>query len=1417
VPPLASDADLAAIQTHAQQRVVRAELLASLAKQAAAVVSDAPGLSDADRAAADDAATKAQKAATTARSSSGLLALDDDEAGARITLDLVARAEQQAEAATVVAHKLAVDIVARAHAMRAAEDARRRLMQQAEEHAARASGAAEAAAALVATLETRREAGELSASDAIAAIQEAWTASQGADQAANRALDQLDQLRKRGSGSLDVARTAADDAQTQASLAQQAAQRAQRAEAEAMEALAPAAQELVRATEASSERAARARDRAQADAGALNEPQSTTHAASAAEAAARAQEAANKATELVASLSSMHTLTASAACLQRLTELASASEAHDDAAQQACNQIAALAGAAAEAEAAKARTRDLATSALATFVGHVTQTETALERCQATLAPLEGTQARTELATAEEGFGNLQTQVTAMHDQVSAIESEAGLAALQGEIERLQAHAQAVQSHIDQAHEEAADELAELADAQAQQAALQRATEAAALHSLACRAAADDAAARNLSARATMVGISGPIDGLLARAEEIVDIALFQASEAEQSAAWAMAEHEPSEAQAHADTAASFAERIALDLPEALNCIDEAESLAAKHRQVMAACRDQASAMHAEVQESASTLHARAEATRTALNDAHNGDLTRPVQLFEEAAVSHAQALETLGVSFAAVEAADSPASAESRLEVLRQGAARCASATEQLEDRLAVLERGIQHALSERQALAHAAEQASDWTTRAIEADATATEHANTALSEAKRQQASGAAVNTALLAAQQAAAGATDARVEVEACHQRILEQDDSDHTQPELARMATALAAVESARDQASTASRLARQAAEEEAAARVAHHQRRIEMARVRLDTTLQNTQAHLERVASKTSDAAGEVQQASGAVVAAEAASATRKEAEIQAAVTAIQQAVTDASELDDPERVEAMADDAEAAADRAEAAANAAIDALHRAQDLARNQAAEADALARVASEAQDAVQQAQDAVSRTKEAARGLIDLPLSIDAKRALAKQAKTEIKAAERAAAKVAATADIIGQTDSLDTAQALLSTCRATIALADGGAEAIRDRVAQAAEAAREAAEAAAAALQVARNSVREPLNAAITAADRARSMVDEVSRLADAASARAAIASHLDALQACANKVNAAAQQATAHAESLDTLDTVDALEHLAGRLQDDARQTEVFLQQCESARSVTASALLAYQEAEAQRQKDGVWAAATAKTAHQAATQARALTDELDTWLALQPHPGDRAREHLATAHEVANNAREAVVALDALSEAPTPHTRAQGKDLLERALNGLASAIEEDGLCRASAATHDEAHAREQARIDAERREQASRAAAIEAAKTQAQEDRDTDRKRRLDERRSRFERRRRDSVEPPKPQTPPQGVKNWAPGQGTKATSAKSRGRPRPSQAQKTDRPEGSTAADALLERLRDRHRKD
>jgi hypothetical protein len=1375
---LPAQPDLSAVKAHGQQIVARSKAMAEAA--AAALAQLRQRASEADDgaslvASAAQHAERAAKAAASAGSASSLLELDEDAAGALITLDLVRNAEQQCQqSASEVLEALAeLDraLERQKQQARALAEAARR----AQGHADRATDFANRADDLVTALEDDTRSGALAAEGIDEVLAEATAAAERSHGAAEAAREQADEAA--ASDRLEVATRCADAAQTAAEQAEtgwqataDAAQRARKLEddhradaaARASEHAAEAAQAAEQAQQALS-RADEAIALAPGDESEELRQRCQRHAETASAASASASTAARAAEAAPTSAG------ASAGAVQASQAAARAKEALHEA-RQLSDRVVQLAGEAAERKAALSKAREEAESLAEQAHRAASRAREEVDKLFDDTRGVSGERAVTLRAEALEFVQSAERGARKCAGERSSIASLEALAAIEPHLAALRDQVERVASSARRAHERAAEARdqaeRELAELRRQEAARQAAAEAAAE----ARAHADTSrdAVKNAWVRAREVEAflqtapHADAEQLKRKALEIIDIAEFQAGEAASSAAMAEGETDPAEARAHAQTAESFAERIALDLPEAIHALDEAEALARKE----VTDRERARSHTAEVY---SSVQALVKGLRRVVDEARD-DAVRWSEVASVAAnLSQLEALAAeLDADLTEAEYArdrarqvDEAAEALTLVPVADAALQRARAKDQRAEALREALSKAVQQAATEASAL----EEARRAVTEAADAAAdalTIVRGANQRIAEAiDTHDAQGSDAHDAALSIRAATERVAEAHEQLQKLVQ-VARQADDPAVAGRAAEGARKLAAsVERDREQVADDEARGVAAAAQEARARAEAARRRLAAAHDAAEHHVQRAHQVVQRLDELLDEAEDEAAEAGSPEAKARFEQALDEGDQLRARVAEVERSAATARDSDEAEAAEALAAEAAAAADLLAQAAQSVQERVQEARDLARAAAEEAEALAQVKDELASMVDKANEEVARAKAEAKRILGILREAPRSevKAVAAEVTQHVQTATNAAAKVRAAAPLAASADDLAVAQNILRTSRLALQRGSDAADAVADLITSARERVRLQQEAQAQALDAARARAVAPVQEAEAERLKAEGWLEAGRKLAEAHPERSAIQRQWALLQAKAEALQRAVadtHEAAAPAEQAATLEAAAATEASVRAAADAAvaaaGQVRDALATLRSAADELAERL-AQLELTRQETQDN------AHAAEQAAEQAELTARELQRALDEHPEHHDVLVRFVEPAQQGAKRATEAAeqarAAATAASSVPDPDDVEDLADEVHAAMAKALDGLEKVAVCEVAFAERRDklvAAARE-AEARAQREKAAAEAQAARAA-AEAQQAEEAQRRERDEERRERFRRRRQERV---------------------------------------------------------------
>ncbi len=1324
VPDPEIGADLAAVRAQARQIVARTQQLSAQAAELAQEVAERAGTSALEVAIlrrAYDAAQRASRAAEAASQSGDLLLQDHDAAAARITLDLVRTAEAQCASASdeATAQRAAIEqhLQKEASRTKALADA----VGRAASHARAASEAADEADALITGLEEAQARGEMRGRGGALAVDHASLA---ADQA-HRLAEEAQHHHERASTTpavelalrhAEAASRADDRAQAFLEETQRAAEHARRLEAQARAGAVSDARQAATSARLAAATAQRAAQ--QADAFAPVVPEGDRDRA--AKLMAECRQAA-EAGELAA------TLTARAS--QEADDQASAAEAHEKAqlagaalertqqevqrALQATDALVSLAGAAGapraqlnavgeEAEALLGRARLASSRASEELEGLLAQAG-ALSGAQV-VRWREAAQAARD--TAAEHLPEIEKLVRSIKVAMSVETAQRRFPALEQAVAGVQAAAAEAREAVGQAWEAAEAEIVEQRRRSLAERTIRAAHDAARAHANACQRLLIDA--REV-AEATSAAVADTpheeAQRLYTRALEAIDIAGYQAGEADTAARQIPSEQDPTEARALAQTALSFFERISADLPGAVAQLEQAAQLARGAVTTLARVKEEASAGLALVSHFASTSASATEAARVEAADWHHlpaiaaslSALTEAVEAFAEDAADARSAHD-------AAQTVDDPEAATRLLADVDAVVARAQDRRRDVDAYLTHISRAVSEARADREAQ----EEARALVARAIDA----------VLQDLQRVQGAAASMHAAIaehradgepvLDAQDQMAGAIR---DVEAAAEALstLGREVAQSTAGARARARAGVAqehrdASQRAVEAAAEAETAGVAAAEAEGRARSAAEQRAHAHAK-------SETEAAEERLGVM-------VEQLLEALTQAEqhdfAALSVAPPERAQAARASLEQAAALADQVRDRHRrlVEAktrlhqpgVAAEAEALAARARADAEEgadlsrqAFEGLQSAVDMARASVAEAEAIRGIRAELRDlgaratatAVQLDRSTAHTEQTLQEAARLLPSAADASDATGVRRDLEAAAADaREAAAVVHRAEAAsGSVSTLAAAEDLLTGARQALQQLDEAVHTLAGLQERAQEAVSRAQRAATEALEAVRVAAAEPAQQAVAAARKAEGWLVAGRREAREAGLESALDHELALLARAARQAVRSSDAVTA---GLRTAEEASSVDEARDALEPVTREAAAALTASEAARSVLErvreriGALVA--EAEALSSIVQEAAVARARTS-QLADGAEARLQGLEARVSTAEVPKDvrGAVETLRTAAAQARLAAgRAATAMQRARGARTPADAREGADGVAEALHQAEQAVQQ-------------------------------------------------------------------------------------------------------------------------------------
>ncbi|NCG20764.1 MAG: hypothetical protein GWP91_17280 [Rhodobacterales bacterium] len=1043
-----------------------------------------------------------------------------------------------------------------------------------------------------------------------------------------------------------------------------------------------------------------------------------------------------------------------------------------------------------------------------------------------------------EVTAATERLRDAATTLEASANTLAADNPVVEFATLEAAIKEALLDVDFVNRRTHLARQAAQGELAALKAQEARQTALKSAVTSAIQAAQICRTFADTAQAecaeQAMELRST--GLPKVLE-LLAAAEEIVDIALFQAGEAEASAKWAADEDNLDDAMAHASTAESFAERIRQDLPEATEALNEAQELAHVQLAELNARRSAAASAHQKGLAAHQVMTEAFAACGAVANRPDAGIVRACALLSELKPLAHEQHQQLQAVNERVQHSTDVK-EAQSGVDSALHLAHSLLALKSQADDRLDALRRAINTADAQANALLAAIERANQWQSQATESSETLHEQHLRLAQNIIDHNATSDEVEThrfTLTTIQEEAKGHA---AEVLIAARGVQEAPTPEAADAHLASLRSALESLDHCRDRAVDSANAGIAAAEREAQERREDDIRARGEASQRAAEHLVQLTALVERSVCAREDAADALQAATSPTAQVAKQHADRHHERLLAAVQAALSSADEAANAPDAGSAEEANLRAARAAELGISAAKAAEEALHKVLDHHRFAAEAAQALTGMQSEAASLTKVAAELVGQAREEARFILKLDVDIHRRKALAGDAGEQVKTAERAAAKLAATTAMMADESDPDEAQGLLQICRATVQRIEKKVEFIRGLVNRAREQAVAEAAEAAKALTDARASADEPLKQSIRAAAQAASLLESAQRDLPS-SPDSSVVDAYEELKAAVVRSTACAEDARIERTENQNIDDLEALRVRKTKLGSIATESDALLADVIQAVDALTAATQASVQLRIALTATHASEQILVRQIRDAALQTKAVSDELGAWFSAVAQPGAPAQAaikevilHAMSAEKAAQDSATLTKAI-AQSKSESSARAVALTNHLNQVIEHLGKVVSFEQGCRKAVVDEEQRRAKAQEELEAKRREEAAQKLAKEAHAQQMQaKDASKDRSNRLGARRRRFlERRGRSPEGPPSepivaPDVDTPRARKWVRQNKGAATDApaKAKGRPRPARGSgasapepKSNRAESTTGADALLQRLRDRAKKD
>ncbi|MEZ4315976.1 MAG: hypothetical protein R3F61_00660 [Myxococcota bacterium] len=1239
VPDLAPGATLDDVRSHARAIVERVSQLAEQAEAMEVIAvqraSNMEGVGPVVRK-LKEAVGKAQKAASSTANTAKLVELDDTLDDALVTLDMLRSAEKLCYAATQQALDILYRVQAEVDQVRAQQQTLDRARRQSVEAADRARDAARDAMAIVKELEATRFTVDIARDLVRNARASATTATSAAVKAKQAAQSvELKTRAPEAEREAQRARAAADEAKGALESIRSVQRTLEESESDARDVLSSRLRSCVARARSAALSASQSMDRALNASAYATIPDASEllramerHAKAAEEAATRCEQRAAPALEAARDDASA---SARLRSVQPDVEAAAqTAEAQSTEAGALSDRLVALAGEAAAAEAELSKWKAEARATLSRADDRVGEVRARWDTLAGETEEVTARTARDALQVAQRAVREIGKRLAELREVVEAIEAATEVDGLEEEVTVLRAAEAELGSLADraaircrEARAAASRELEEIARRREERKELDTAIAKARGHAERCQIAVRAAWA---SYEETVEVLSAaPIDGadqLRARAYEIIDIAEFQAGEAETAADAAATQSDPDDARSHASTAESFEQRITEDLPEAMELLERARSQATEEIGRLEEARTRVSKALSDGKEAVRTLEELRQSGREAALDWDDLAVSMALEQLDAIAsgldedlselryanersqqVENAEdALEMVPVAEAAskrlVEARTAGEAVAATLDAAvrtarhevetRESAVAGVTASlasiERMRDAIAERAQTLRAAVALHQAGGVEVEDANRRMAEAIDGTGAAEARVRQAMLDVREAPtaSSARALHTESEAAATEVAGFLEAAAEaqsngVSAAEREAVEREDAERRQLDNART-TALTHVNTAKLAAERGVGLLREANDELASYDDPEvrrlHERAHEWVRV-----------------ARTS--------ATGALKAA------RECQRAKVAVTAVEW----------EQRANGLASDAVSAVAEANTI-------LREAMDIARRAEKEAEALKAVKAEIQsisvmvvENIQQAEDDAERVKAITSESRD-PETL----ACNDEADAAVSAVRRSAAKVQAAAPMALQADSLDVAQTLLDTCRAALQRADEAADVVRDLIQKAHQMLGEEEERAAQRLADARSDAERPAQEARAVAEKAAAWV-ELGRQTATGAVSPAVTEALEALVAAAEETKRLAEQAENAAQPARRAPNLMTAKAIGERVREAAERTDRAADKAREALdqvrvAVEQSAVLA-----AEAQEHRIRAAEAAAAAELSAGDATAAAEELEKFL----------------------------------------------------------------------------------------------------------------------------------------------------------------------------------------------------
>jgi hypothetical protein len=1383
IPDPGPDPSLAAIQNLARRIVDRTSDLAARAMSLSARIQERAASDAAHRSLARTAQTgadRARRSADAARNAANLLALDEDASGALITLDLVRNAELQCEGAlgeVLAQHKELERYAERVQAQaRALHDAARR----ATEHAHRATDAANQADDLVTVLEQEQQEGLLTATGTTEAVDLAIASAERAHASAEEARAQSEQSTRSDRADLalryaEQARRAEESALDALRETREAAERARRLETATREAAARSATDGAARARTASEDAWRALQRTEE---ALRLAASNDSRRARDECAGLVRDAEAAAAEAERAQQSLRGLEKASDFDRVASQIDRAAGRAETAAIQAAatsDRIVRAAGVLAESRARLSKLqeegRGLTERSRAAVQRAREEADAlldAMSRLPSEVLATERKELAQHLTAASELLPTMDARAADVLAGQDAGTVESTLSALRRLGDSVSSRLTAAEALAQSMRTQADDELREQERREEARREVVRSANLARESARKCRDLVNKAAALAASIPPPLPGCKEleEVTRMRARAVEIIDIAEFQAGEALASADAAGRERDPAEARGHAQTATSFLDRIAADVPEAVSLLQDADKAARRENDALLQARSRAGECESLVQQLLKESHAAVASAITETSDWRGHPLVAgPIdqaqaQLvgFDEDQNESTWARDHTGRARSSTEVHDYLPRAESAL-------ARARERRKRVEQAIDGIRRGVAAAEASAAAVAEARKSARSALDRCT-ADLGRVVAAQQRLREVVARHGAGGndlESANAELGLRELANRVRTLRQELEALADKAEVTTDPDQANRMAGAALERKAESELAVERAAEMEARGIAAAEQVARARAEAEKRRLTAAREAATDHARRAKEAVERIDHALDEAEDEESKTSSPDARNRFLEAEQLGETLRTQVAEVERLGDEVRGLEGLDAVLQVADRLARLCDTVVAEAARTLTVIQEALDLSRAAEAEATALRSVRDEVRAMVAAADEAAERAAKDAtrlRHLLAQSPRADV-RTMQEQSVSVLQTANGGAAKVRAALPLAEQASSLPIAEATLRAARQALDRTVGAAEQLRQLTVRGNELLAKEKEALAAAVGEARAKAAQPAQEAVAAANKASTWSEAGRREWEEAGRPASLEGLVRVLERSVSDVRqkaAVSQEAARRTADAPTEETARSLgrdvRQAADVTNEAARHARAALdelrEQLQSLRAEGAAIQGMAQEA-----------AEHATAAAQVADQAEVTLRELEAAVDALAMPSEAVESSLLTVRTCATNARFAAATASSLSDGVRAARRRADAEqavedahrALEDALDALERVVAAESTCRAAIEAHQLRRRQEVERADQERRrrEQEAVAARAEQERRRLEEEED-ERRRRDEERRARVDRRRED-----------------------------------------------------------------